>query len=122
MAFIRLVFRRGNGVAGCVTSVKHNHLSRHLLLEQLRERGDGCRNDCASSSSFRYSGDVHLTLKRKAVCMDRSLPGHPGTDGQPREWKMKLSGIDWDRNSRDYSRRLNCDLVNRWMRTVAVNL
>lgn len=45
MAFIRLVFRRGNGVAGCVTSVKHNHLSRHLLLEKLRERGDGCRND-----------------------------------------------------------------------------
>ena len=39
-----------------------------------------------------------------------------------KEWKMKLSGIDWDRNSRDYSRRLNCDLVNRWMRTVAVNL
>lgn len=34
---------------------------------------------------------------------------------------MKLSGIEWDRNSRDYSRRLNCDLVNRWMRTVAVN-
>lgn len=50
------------------------------------------------------------------------LAYHSGTDGQPSEWKMKLSGIDWDRNSRDYSRRLNCDLVNRWMRTVAVNL
>lgn len=30
------------------------------------------------------------------------LVAHSGTDGQPREWKMKLSGIDWDRPSRDY--------------------